>query len=292
MKLERLGVAYAFQKCNFYSMGAPKTFTIVTDHKPLLGVVNKPLSETPNPMLQHLCLKVVVGNVRLTWEGGKHNLFVDALSWAPVLAAAQLDAGEQQEEAVFDQVLAEGDVKAASWLYRDTQEDNDYRKLLGAHLGGTPVRNLPPDHPAHCYKGVWDQLSTRDGLLLLILDGARIVVPCRSWKRIRELLHRLHAGVVKTQQEARQLYHWPGMSAGVLDAVEKCKLCEAALTSKLLATALAPTMASRPMQAVGLDLWHAGGFDHIIMVDRYSRYPFVQCLSSTTAGAVTRALAG
>ncbi len=29
-----------------------------------------------------------------------------------------------------------------------------------------------------------------------------------------------------------------------------------------------------------------------VMVDRFSGYPFVQCLSSTTAGPVTRALAG
>ena len=82
------------------------------------------------------------------------------------------------------------------------------------------MRNLPPDHSAHCYKGVWDQLSTRDGPdghLLLILDGARIVVPRRARKRILELLHRPHAGVVKTQQAACQLYYWPGMSATVSD---------------------------------------------------------------------------
>ncbi len=85
------------------------------------------------------------------------------------------------------------------------------------------MRNLPPDHPAHCYKGVWDQLSTRkdpDGRLLLIMDGARIVVPRLARKRILELLHRPHAGIVKTQQAARQLYYWPGMSAAVSDAVE------------------------------------------------------------------------
>ncbi len=50
-------------------MGPPKPFTLVTDHKPLIGVFNKPLSETPNPRLQLLRLKVVGANVRLTWEG-------------------------------------------------------------------------------------------------------------------------------------------------------------------------------------------------------------------------------
>ncbi len=163
----------------------------------------------------------------------------------------------------------EGEVEAMSWLYLDAQEDNDYQKLLGAHLRGTSVRNLPPDHPAHCYEGVWDQLSTRDdpdGRLLLVLDGARIVVPRRARKRILELLHRPHAGVVKTQQAASQLYYWPGMSAALSDAVEKCELCAAALPSMPLASVLAPTTAARPMQAVGFELFHAGGCDYLVMV--------------------------
>ena len=46
------------------------------------------------------------------------------------------------------------------------------------------------------------------------------------------------------------------------------------------------------MQAVGLDFFHAGGRDCLVMVDGYSGYPFVQCLSSTTAAVVTQALAG
>ncbi len=109
----------------------------------------------------------------------------------------------------------------------DAEEDDDYKKLLGAHLRGTSVQHLRPDHPAHCYKEVWDQLSTNDGpdgLLLLFLDVARIVVPLWARKRILDLLHRPHTGVVETQQAACQLYYWPGMSSAVSDAVEKCEL--------------------------------------------------------------------
>ncbi len=141
-------------------------------------------------------------------------------------------------------------MEAALWLYLDAQENDDYQKLLGAHLGGPSLWNLPLDHPAHCYKGVWDQLRTRespDGHFLLIMDEARIVVPRRARKRNLVLLHRPHTGVVNTQQVARQLYYWPGMSAAVSDAVEKCELCAAALPSKPLASALAPTTPSRPM---------------------------------------------
>ncbi len=104
-------------------MGAPKPFTVVTDHKPLLGVFNKPLSETPNPRLQRLRLKVMGANVRLAWEGGKNNIIAVPLSRAPVSADAPLDDGEQQVEAVFVCALVDGDVEAAGWLFQDAKED-------------------------------------------------------------------------------------------------------------------------------------------------------------------------
>ncbi len=213
-------------------MGAPKPFTVVTGHKPFLGIFNKPLSETPNPRLQRLRLRVVGANMQLVWQGGKTNLIAEALSRLPVLAPAPLDVGEQQEEAVFVRALAEGSVEAAGWLFQAATEDKDYQRLLQAHGKGTAVSNLPPSHPAHSYRGVWDQLSLRsgpDGLLLLVLDGARLVVPRTARKRVLELIHLPHAGVVKTQQAARQIYYWPGMSAAVEDTVKTCDKCIASL---------------------------------------------------------------
>ncbi len=56
VELECLRVVYAIQRYAFYIMGAPQPFTVVTNQKPLLGVFNNPLSETPNPRLQRLCL--------------------------------------------------------------------------------------------------------------------------------------------------------------------------------------------------------------------------------------------
>ena len=60
------------------------------------------------------------------------------------------------------------------------------------------------------------------------------------------------------------------MTAAVSDAVRKCKLRAAALPSKPLAAALSPTTATRPMQAVGLNLFHVGGRDYLVTVDRYT----------------------
>ena len=72
--------------------------------------------------------------------------------------------------------------------------------------------------------------------------------------------------------------------------MKTCKRCIAGLSSKQLAEALPPTEATRPMGAVLLGLCHTGGQTHLIMVDRYSGYLFVQKLSSTTASAMGKVL--
>jgi len=51
IELETLGIAWAMEKCNYYLLGMPE-LRVVTDHKPILGIFNKPIHEVPNPRLQ------------------------------------------------------------------------------------------------------------------------------------------------------------------------------------------------------------------------------------------------
>ncbi len=129
------------------------------------------------------------------------------------------------------------------------------------------MRNLPPDRPAHCYKGVWDQVSTRGGperLLLLILEGAHIVVPRPGSEE--------NSGA-STPAPRRRRQNAAGGTPALLLAwhvggfLQRCgevrALCGGSTKqAAALVPALAPTMAS--MQAVGLDLFHAWGRDYLV----------------------------
>ncbi len=237
MELECLGVVYAIQKCAFYIIGVPKPFTVVTVNKTLLWVFNKPLSETPNPRLQRLRLRVVGANVQLVWKGGGTNLIADAHLRSPISAPAPLDVDEQLEEAVFVRALETGSIEAANWMFQTATEDQDHQLMPYAHGKGKAVRNLSPSYPAHSYRACGtSSASARDpanSCCGSILDGVRIVV------LVLKLLHLPHTGVVKTQQAGRHLYYWPGLSAAV--------------PSKPLVVA----QSARPIGAVGLDLCHA-----------------------------------
>ena len=50
IELECLAMAWATTKCDFYLRGCPQ-FEIVTDHRPLLGIFSKPLSDIANPRI-------------------------------------------------------------------------------------------------------------------------------------------------------------------------------------------------------------------------------------------------
>ena len=83
IELECLAIMWAVSKCSFYLKDMPN-FQVITDHKPLLGVFNKPLLELENVRLQRLCEKLIGYNFDLCWSAGKEHLIADALSRAPV----------------------------------------------------------------------------------------------------------------------------------------------------------------------------------------------------------------
>ena len=59
-------------------------------------------------------------------------------------------------------------------------------------------------------KGSFDSLSVLDNLVLL--DSRHIVLPLPAVKPVLRLLHTSHSGITKTNNLAKGLYFWPGMS--------------------------------------------------------------------------------
>jgi hypothetical protein len=290
VELECLGIQFAVEKCDFYLRGSPKTFKVVTDHRPLVGMWKKPLSETPNPRLQRIRLKTVGLNIVVEWQPGKHNVIADALSRSPVAAPAPMTPEEVVEEQAFARAVnTDGSLR---WICEAAREDESYQEVVRAKEAGTVVARLPTTHPAHLFKSAWDSLGLEkhNGELLLVYDGDRLVVPPSARKRVLDILHMPHAGLVKTRKAAQQLYFWPGMNAGIADRINGCQSCTEALPSKPAAPLTEPPATSQPMEAVGADLFAAGGKNYLVMVDRFSGFPFVHKMTKTDSASVVRAM--
>jgi transposase InsO family protein len=280
IELECLAIQWAVYKCSFWLKGMT-SFQVVTDHRPLLGVFNKPLFEIENPRLQRIRAKLSGYNFTLSWTAGKDHCIADALSRAPVWPANDPHAAEDVLT-----VKATMDLSTELKLFIDSI-DNNYRSIVEAISSGKDIKNLPPDHPAHPFKNVWDQLSLEniDDAVLIALDG-RLVVPDAARPEVLRLLHVPHQGLVKTKQQARSLYYWPGMNDAVTATVEGCQICASHLPSQPSDPLLEPSHPETAMTHVGADLCEANGRHYLVVVDRFSGFLFVKHIKNQSTSTV------
>jgi hypothetical protein len=86
VELELLAIQWAVEKCRLYLAGTD--FTVVTDHQPLLGILNrKNLDAINNVRIQRLMAKLLGYSFQVEWIPGKNHTIADTLSRSPVFAA-------------------------------------------------------------------------------------------------------------------------------------------------------------------------------------------------------------
>lgn len=285
IELECLGILWAMNKCSYYLTGL-EHFTVVTDHRPLLGIFNKSLDTLGNPRLQRFRERMASFTFDVQWIAGKQHIIADTLSRAPVFNPPESDRGE------FCATATTSD-PALQRFFAEIPNDPSYQEIISAHKDGKLPKQLPDDHPARLLKTVWDRLSLLEQkdqpFPLLVCDDTRIVVPTAARTDILRLLHLPHSGMVKTKKAAQRLYFWPGINNDIKTMVENCQFCQKLLPSQPKEK-LQLSEASLPMSQVGIDLFDFRGIPHLVMVDRFSGYPFVKQLRSLTTSAVLKHL--
>jgi hypothetical protein len=122
----------------------PAPFTVITDHKPLVGLFEKPLSEVPNARLQRLRLRTEGYHFNLQWQAGKLNVAADALSRAPVFGPAPLAAEDAQEAAAFARAVRDD---AGLRVLLDAARADEYQSVLAAVRGAVRSRWAPVRSP-------------------------------------------------------------------------------------------------------------------------------------------------
>ena len=90
IELECLAIQYALSKSEFYLRGLP-TFTVWTDHRPLVGIFNKALHTLNNQRLIRIREKLLDFSFTVTWVPGKTHYIADALSRYPVFGPHEME---------------------------------------------------------------------------------------------------------------------------------------------------------------------------------------------------------
>ena len=129
--------------------------------------------------------------------------------------------------------------------------------------------------------GKWDSvpkqyIPVRNELTFIchvILRGTRIVMPQSLRKRVVNLAHEGHQGVVKTKERLRSKVWWPGMDREAERRCAECYGCQL-VTKNVPPPPLKPTsMPQQPWKELALDLLRPLPFGDslLVLVDYYSK---------------------
>ena len=306
--MELLAIVWALQKCRILLLGLPD-FQIVTDHKPLLPILNNyTLDAIENTRIQRLKEKTGLYAFKAVWRSGKDHVIPDALSRAPVEDPTPEDETEVQQIQYHAHVRT---LTAVREVYADNsndtgsadnmqdmhlarlkgiaQEDNQYQLLGQAVSDGFPASKEKLNSQLLPFWKVRHELSVDDGL---VLKGAQLVVPQAARPDTLARLHDSHQGIERTKRRARQTVWWPGITSDIINTVSSCNKCQERLPSLQREPLMTDPPPTRVFEDVSADLFSYAGRSYLVYVDRLSGWPALHLFprDDTTSRQVIRAL--
>jgi len=275
---EGLALVFAVRKFHQFLFGLGNKFTMITDHKPLLGLFSEssalPVRAATRVLRWALLLSAY--NYELRYREGGQNGNADALSRLPLDARTEDFSQQVVSVAMMEMVKAP---VTESEVRRCTQTDPVLSIVLQRILGGGLDRETEEQFKPYRRKA--SELTTEGGC---VLWGTRVVMPARLRSRVLEELHDVHPGVVRMKALARSYVWWPGVDQDIEYAVKHCQVCQANQSKPVGAIAHPWEFPTRPWERLHID--HAGpmkGNTFLVVVGSYSKWPEIERVPSTDA---------
>ena len=280
--IERELLSIVFGTKHFHTFLYGRNFHVITDHRPLVMIVDKPLTSAP-PRLQRLLIELHGYNFTITHRPGVENQLADGLSRLP----------SPENNSIIDLDMRVDMIRFSSErmvrLRQDTQNDPALNQLKEIIIHGWPeqARELPID-----LKSFWsirDLLSVENGT---ILKGQQILIPKSMQGDILKQLHTAHLGQEKTKLLARDTVYWMNMNKDIDKLVQGCEICQRHQPSQCAEPLTPHELPVKPWSILGTDLFHFGDQQWLIVADYYSKFPVVRKLPnpspSSTVVSITK----
>ena len=272
---EALAVHFGCMKFEMYVIGS--TFTVVTDHQPLVSLFNSP--RRPGPFrVERIRLKLQGFIFKTVYKSGKWNPS-DYLSRHPE-PTNSTNIGDNKDTIQLECHHINHvthDAITLSKIRHATLEDPILKRILNGLILGKLDKKNPEFKP---YMNHFTELSTdRD----LVLRGERIVVPASLVNEVVTIGHEGHQGIVKCKQFIRSRYWFPNMDSIIEKAVSKCLPCQAVVNTPVEEPTIVTELPEYPWQKIDLDfLGPLPSGDYLLVaIDEYSRFPEVFVTRST-----------
>lgn len=274
LEREALSIVFGLKRFQQYLLG--HHFELLTDHKPLLGLIgsNRSIPENASSRLQRWAIYMAGFSYTLNYRCNQQHLDCDALSRVPL----EEELEESEDKLVHSLFLEEPQSLTAKDIRRATAKDPVLRQVQ------VYVQSGWPHHVEPIYSDFLrcrNELSCSQGCLL---RGIQVVVPTTLRKKVLKELHATHQGMVNTKAIARSYVWWPRITNEIEEMVRECLQCRQLQAMPSAATPAGWEFPQQPWSRVHVD--YAGplnGYWYLVCVDAYSKWPEVERTKTITA---------
>ena len=286
-QLEKEGLSCVFGVKHFYAYLFGHAFELVTDHKPLLGLLaeNKPTSPQVSARVRRWALYLSLFEYTLKFRKTAAHSNADALSRLP-LPIEPAVAKIPPELVLLAEHLDNSPV-TADQIRVGTCRDPMLSQVVQFLQQGWP--NVLGDNAAlKPFYSKKDELSLHEGC---ILWGARVVVLASSRDAILIELHEGHPGMARMKALARMYVWWLGIVDDIEKTVRQCTECQMHQPAPPVAPLQPWKWPTRPWARLHLD--YAGpvkGKMYLIIIDAHSKWIEAICIPSATSSVVIEEL--
>nr|XP_022902184.1 uncharacterized protein K02A2.6-like [Onthophagus taurus] len=207
---ELLSIIFAATRFHNYIYG--KTVIVITDHKPLINLLTKKVSDITSSRLKRMKMKLLKYDLNVIFTPGRYTYIADLLSRSYL----------KENQDCSDNWITEGvhsistnlnitDLKKREFQIA-TSNDDILRIIKDYNTNGWPkTKEKVPDNVKH-YFNLQNDITCEEGLIFL---NYRLIVPCSMRDYILKLLHESHFGIQKTEARAREAVYWPGLMTDI-----------------------------------------------------------------------------
>ncbi len=287
---ECLAVVHGIQRFHYYLYG--RHFTVVTDHKPLEMIFQKPIHAAP-PRLQRMMLKVQGYDFKVIYRPGSEMVLADTLSRLPNQKKdRELELDNRVDSILFEDVnnididLMNFSPVKQSQIREETSKDAVLNGLAQVIFTGWPekIQELPTDlREFWCYR---DELAVENGI---IFKGRQVLIPEPLRPDVLKQLHSGHQGIEKTRRLARESVYWCRIYKDIETLCKNCEFCQELQPQQPKEPMHMHEKPGMPWTKLGTDLFEIDGKNYLIIADYFSRFPVIKQLRSTTAADIVAA---
>ena len=277
-QLEKEGLALVFGVKKFYSYLFGHAFTLITDHKPLLGLLSECRSTSPqaSARVKRWSLYLSMFEYTLTFRNTSAHANADALSRLPLPKKPE-DHLEPAELVLLLSHLESSPVSSTQ-IAAATRKDPILSTVMQYVSQGWP-RAIPGQPHLSAYFEKKEELSLFEGCLLW---GSRVIIPQPCQEAVLAQLHEGHQGMVRTKSLARMYVWWPGINRDIDRLVRQCMSCQKTQAQPPEAPLHSWSWPTRPWARLHLD--YAGPVEGkmvLVIVDAHTKW--IEAVHTTTA---------